>query len=401
MADHVGWRNFWWLNVALLTFSTVAIVFMFPETKWHRVHPTEVTEIRKSLSEGSGEKGGIAAAISGLSKLSQVETAARDPSLGHGRPSKQQWKPWQPRDPRTTIWNEISTPWKLFAFPIVQLAAFIVSWSASCFLTLNLTQSQNFAAPPYLYSSETIGFFNFAILIGAFIGLGTAGPLSDWISMKLTIRNRGIREPEMRLLTMVPYTLIMILGNVIVAVGYQRSWSWKVMHHSHPSFSHFVPLFTLARVISPPLYANMRFPAGHCDNRLHLRRDPSRRPTRDRLDLRRRLVQARRGRHLRRHHHQQERVGLWLQQVHHPLDHRVWVYPSHHDQHDPHHRLVSVWHPLLVQGQDLPQMVEEQQGPPDVKRQDRCAISSMYMRLWEGKREGRSRYIVLWQAPVF
>ena len=48
--------------------------------------------------------------------------------------------------------------------------------------------------------------------------------------MKLTIRNKGIREPEMRLLAMVPFVCVMILGNVITAVGYQNSWSWKVCY---------------------------------------------------------------------------------------------------------------------------------------------------------------------------
>lgn len=66
------------------------------------------------------------------------------------------------------------------------------------------------------------------MLIGAIIGLFTAGPLSDWASMKLTIRNRGIREPEMRLVAMIPYVIVMIIGNVITAVGYQKSWSWQV-----------------------------------------------------------------------------------------------------------------------------------------------------------------------------
>jgi hypothetical protein len=46
--------------------------------------------------------------------------------------------------------------------------------------------------------------------------------------MKLTVRNKGVREPEMRLLTMVPYVCIMILGNVVTAVGYEHKWSWKV-----------------------------------------------------------------------------------------------------------------------------------------------------------------------------
>src|SRR5271156_2856971 len=40
-------------------------------------------------------------------------------------------------------------PWRFFAFPIIEFAAFVMSWSASSFLAINLTQSQNFAAPPY------------------------------------------------------------------------------------------------------------------------------------------------------------------------------------------------------------------------------------------------------------
>jgi len=119
-------------------------------------------------------------------------------------------------------------PWYLLTFPIVEFSAFVVSWTASSFLTLNLTQSQVFAAPPYNFSSLKIGFFNFAILVGAIIGLFTAGPLSDIIAARLTKRNGGIREPEMRLWAMVPYVILMIIGNVIVAVGYQHSWDWKV-----------------------------------------------------------------------------------------------------------------------------------------------------------------------------
>lgn len=132
--------------------------------------------------------------------LSHQATAERDPFLGKGSPNKQQWKLYQ-RNPHPfkAILLDLWIPWKLFAFPIVELAAFIVSWSCSSFLTINLTQSQNFAAPPYNFNSQSIGFMNFAILVGAMIGLATAGPLSDWVSARATRRNGGIREPEMRL----------------------------------------------------------------------------------------------------------------------------------------------------------------------------------------------------------
>ena len=224
----------------MLGATFLLLVFGFPETKWHRIHPNEIartaTEVPGPLSTE-----GITTSLAkvtdlekahtadGLPDLSQTATSKRDPYLGRGKPSRRQFNFFQSNPhPLESILLDLWVPLKLFAFPIIEFASFVVSWSASSFLTLNLTQSEAFAAPPYTFSPKTIGFFNFAILIGALIGLFTAGPLSDWVSMRLTRMNRGIREPEMRLPTMIPYVLIMMLGNFIVAFGYQHHWDWKV-----------------------------------------------------------------------------------------------------------------------------------------------------------------------------
>jgi len=249
MAARYGPVSFWWLNTALLGVVCVACIFFFPETRYDRPFQAQNSAVVSAspLKSSSDEKveGGnpnhhdvavkdhaspdeLAAVQSssktGEEKLEHTHTH-EDPWLGRGSPSKQQWKLWQPY--QGNLFMEFLLPWKLLFFPIVEFSAFAVSWCASGFLTLNLTQTQAFAAPPYNFSSQTIGFFNFAILIGAFIGLFTAGPLSDYISAALTKRNKGIREPEMRLLAMIPYVIIMIIGNVVVAVGYQQHWNWK------------------------------------------------------------------------------------------------------------------------------------------------------------------------------
>lgn len=249
MADHTGWRNYWWLQVALLGFTFFLVLFGFPETKWHRIHPDELRAMQsKSTSGHSPDEKTVgqateASVVEGVASpvgLAKSETEQRDPWLHKGTPSRQQFGLYQPnKHPLQSIVLDLWTPIKLFAFPIVEFASFVVSWSASVFLTLNLTQSQRFAPPPYGFSSESIGFFNFAIVGGGLIGLFTAGPLSDWISMRLTRRNRGIREPEMRLLTMFPYVIIMIIGNFIVAFGYQQEWDWKVNGSGSPASRHY------------------------------------------------------------------------------------------------------------------------------------------------------------------
>jgi len=254
MAQKTGWRNFWWLNAALLAFTTICCIFLFPETKFNRAfaensgeisdsprktgsaeqfegQPAQRSNVTAAIDHADPEKNAPARdqqpiAIPAGEKLSHVHTH-QDPYLGRGKPSKSQWKLAQPYEGNFLL--ELWMPWYLSAFPIVEFAAFVVSWTASSFLTLNLTQSQAFAVPPYNFTSSKIGFFNCAILVGAFIGLFTAGPLSDFIAARLTKRNGGIREPEMRLLAMVPYVIIMIIGNIVVAVGYERHWDWKII----------------------------------------------------------------------------------------------------------------------------------------------------------------------------
>jgi hypothetical protein len=254
MAQQLGWRSFWWLNTALLGFVGICCIFLFPETKFQRAFvPADSTltpsplKLRSSEHvEGTSVQNGILSSMpaetelekappvppqkptpksEGSETLTHIHTH-QDPWLGRGKPSKAQWRLWQPYE--GNFFLELWMPWQLLAFPIVEFSSFVVSWTASCFLTLNLTQAQVFAAPPYNFTSTKIGFFNFAILIGASIGLFTAGPLSDSIAARLTKRNRGVREPEMRLLAMVPYVILMVLGNLIVAIGYERSWDWKV-----------------------------------------------------------------------------------------------------------------------------------------------------------------------------
>ncbi|KAJ5769621.1 Major facilitator superfamily domain general substrate transporter [Penicillium odoratum] len=233
MADHIGWRSFFWLNVGLLGLSLLLLIFVFPETKWHRVHPDEVIHAEQPPSSASSDKPVEFTQKENVEgDPTEVEEGdhSQDPYLHKGHPSKKQFHLWQAEG---ASWKDILIsfwlPWKLLAFPIVELSAFVVSWSASCFLTLNLTQSQAFAEPPYNFSSQTIGFFNFAILVGAVIGLSTNGPFSDWISMRATRKNKGIREPEMRLPAMAIYVAIMIIGNFVVAFGYQYKWDWRII----------------------------------------------------------------------------------------------------------------------------------------------------------------------------
>ena len=107
MAQYSGWRNFWWLNVAMIGATFVAVVVGFPETKWHRAHPDDVLAMTASSVPSSDEKiaeqriehAELDKAVTpgeGVQGLTHAQTAERDPWLHKGSPSKQQFKLFQP-----------------------------------------------------------------------------------------------------------------------------------------------------------------------------------------------------------------------------------------------------------------------------------------------------------------
>jgi hypothetical protein len=115
MTETVGWRSFWWFNAALLGLSFLMVVFMFPETRFHRhmpvvngntsgssldekIQPERVENI--VTTDGDVNKiehvNTAHSALPNTEGLTATETAARDPYLGRGKPAKWQWRVFQP-----------------------------------------------------------------------------------------------------------------------------------------------------------------------------------------------------------------------------------------------------------------------------------------------------------------
>jgi hypothetical protein len=215
------------------------MVFMFPETRYSRSASTVSDSTSTSDASTTELKSeGPQLITTGTSPVVSGQNDAKDPSAtakratsdhvhdapptNHivGRPSKAQFS----LIPRTQISREeikrtllldILAPIQIITYPIILWVFFAFCFTTNCLLALNLTQSQVFAAPPYNFSPAAVGFVNFAFVVGGIIGLCTAGPISDWISLKLAKRNGGVREAEMRLWVLIPYIAICLIGMTV------------------------------------------------------------------------------------------------------------------------------------------------------------------------------------------
>lgn len=104
MADHVGWRSFWWLNVGMLGLALLMVAFMFPETKWHRLHPSEigpssvavprkktaVDYLEDPHNRGEIQQVATATETTAGGDLETIPSTTPDPYLGKGSPNKAQ-----------------------------------------------------------------------------------------------------------------------------------------------------------------------------------------------------------------------------------------------------------------------------------------------------------------------
>lgn len=234
MAEYVGWRNFFWLCTAVSATNFILLLFLFPETKFHRPGP-------ERYAGEFAEKGIFPSSTGGVTPPEEQkgngEAAHLDvgedlgAKLGQGKPGKKQWLLIQKPYPGAfnSLARDFLTPIYIISFPIVFWAAIVVGGAANTLLVMNLTQSGVFSAPPYNFSPGNVGFVNFAFLAGGVFSLITAGPFSDWVAKKLTIRNNDLREPEMRMVAIIPYCIIMLLGCIIVGCGYRNRWPWEAV----------------------------------------------------------------------------------------------------------------------------------------------------------------------------
>ena len=209
--------------------NIIGLVFLFPETR--RMYKSTIVASSPPNSSLVDEE---------KVKLSETDFAAasteagegvQDEWLGKGKPSRAQYNLIQPidHDALRGVLRHFFTPVQLFFFPIVFWASMSMGAAANALLAVNLLQSQALAAPPYNWSPMDVGFANFALLVGGAVGLTVAGPWSDWISDRATKRNGGIREPEMRLWSLIPFIAAALVGLVAFGVGAQEGWPWPAI----------------------------------------------------------------------------------------------------------------------------------------------------------------------------
>ncbi|KAK7973669.1 hypothetical protein PG989_015517 [Apiospora arundinis] len=204
-----AWGLKWWYGIITIVNAVILVfaVLFVPETLYQRVvedYDGETHEVNSTTTDGA--------------KVERVTTTANH-TLDHARYGRRTWR----RDLRIFAvaprWDKMATLYQDAAKGLTVPTIFWLLVLNGAFLGVYVFQSSTFAgillAPPFGLASEWLGFVQLSLIVANFVALPIVGYGSDYL-IKLASRiNKGVYEPEFRLLTIVLPALAAVTSCVI------------------------------------------------------------------------------------------------------------------------------------------------------------------------------------------
>ncbi|TKA77610.1 hypothetical protein B0A55_03139 [Friedmanniomyces simplex] len=223
-----GWRWIWWWTVIFIAISLVVTIVAYEETKY-----TPRTESTRARSNEFYEDRDLATKVDETDKAhpEPITTHTRDMSFIATYPKRS----WIQRYALSTstlggsrpflhlVWDTIS----LVRFPAVAYTALMWGATLMWFSVVLTTMSTYFTLPPYNFSPIGIGLMNLPPFLGTLLGLLVSSS-NDWIILRLSKRNHGIFEPEMRLWLALCGALITPAGVLLFGLSMTNGMAWIV-----------------------------------------------------------------------------------------------------------------------------------------------------------------------------
>ena len=210
MTDKYGWRSQFWCLFAFWIFVELLVVFVCPETSFHR--GAQYDRDLNYTSEKSEDS--IETSEEPLESLHADHDVHRD-DFDSKRSYLEELLPYRqiPGSPGLILATVHFFVTGLY--PIVWYTFIILGSYLSWYIGINVTLAQVFGSPPISFSPTQLGFVNAFGLPGALAAELLLHALSDRSCKWLARRHGNIHEPEFRLVLMVPAILVFVLASTI------------------------------------------------------------------------------------------------------------------------------------------------------------------------------------------
>jgi MFS family permease len=190
-------------------FASTEDVGLCQKPEGHELHSLQV-------QNGSGAEPTTGNRIDGEKGYSRAETANPQNYVSEsGIPKKtftQMLAPFSGRKSDESYWKLLLRPFPLFAHPAILWACLIQGTMIGWTVFIGIVLASIFLGPPNFWSEVNTGYAYTGAFIGSVLGFFIAGGLADWSAKYMTRKNKGIYEPEFRLVLVIPQFVFGIAG---------------------------------------------------------------------------------------------------------------------------------------------------------------------------------------------
>ncbi|KAM0329957.1 hypothetical protein ACHAQA_004125 [Verticillium albo-atrum] len=219
----IGWEWTFFLTAIFCAMSLVAVFLLCPETAYRRDMALN-TDMVAETDQGHLEK------LSPTLDEPSSTPEAGDPSPGHttvhsvphgthyrgaDTPKKTYIQSLALFDGRKTDDSYIDLllrPFALFAHPAFIWGCLIQGTMIGWTVFIGVIVAAVFLGPPFFWNEVNAGYAYVGPFVGAVAGFAIAGALSDWSAKYMTRLNKGVYEPEFRIVLVLPMFIIGGIG---------------------------------------------------------------------------------------------------------------------------------------------------------------------------------------------
>ncbi|KAJ6262453.1 hypothetical protein Dda_3261 [Drechslerella dactyloides] len=221
ISSGLGWR--WTFNFAAI-FSGVMlpIIFFFcPETAFRRAAHLDLDTASTDDFHGDGEK-----QTRGSSSDGEALTPASQPP--QKKTLLQNLLPFDGRKTDDSLWLLALRPLPLFFQPAIAWGSLIMGAIIGWTVLIGVVLALLFALPPFGFTVAEIGYTYTGAFIGALVGFVITGLFTHYTTLWLVKKNKGVYEPEFRLLLVIPMLIFGCMG--VYGFGFTTEPEYAAKH---------------------------------------------------------------------------------------------------------------------------------------------------------------------------
>ncbi|EFX02135.1 aldehyde dehydrogenase [Grosmannia clavigera kw1407] len=225
------WRDYEWVSASLAGFTLVAIFFFYPESSFIRPSTDEDTPSGSfDLASDPAKKeelDGMSSRVENAVPAAAAVAVGTVPVVPISYPRV--WTSFFKINPLVRLHRAFAMPFAFVLCVPVLWTIFIYGSSLAAQVIMIFSFPSLLLAPPYLFAASSVGLMQIAALIGFVFACYGGGYISDVITARLIIRNRGTFVPEQRLVSILPGCFIGPAGCILIAFACDRSLHWSAI----------------------------------------------------------------------------------------------------------------------------------------------------------------------------